>query len=46
MANIQSNFEIAIVSMTIVCITITGFPLVCMLVNSFKRRRKVEHSTQ
>ena len=31
MANIQSNFAIAITSMVIVCIILTGFPLACML---------------
>jgi hypothetical protein len=38
MANIQSNFAIAITSMVIVCIILTGFPLACMLANSFRRR--------
>ena len=39
MANIQSNFAIAITSMVIVCIILTGFPLACMLANSFRRRK-------
>jgi hypothetical protein len=38
MADLQSNFTIAITSMVIVCIVITGFPLVCMLVNSVRGR--------
>ena len=40
MGDIQSNFGIAITSMVIVCIVLTGFPLVCMLVNSVRRRKK------
>jgi len=39
MANIQSNFAVAITSMVIVCIILMGFPLACMLLNFFRRRK-------
>jgi hypothetical protein len=39
MADIESNFATAIISMTVVCIILTGFPLAFMLSNSFRIRR-------
>ena len=46
MADVQSNFAIAITSMVIVCIVITGFPLVCMLINSVRRKDKAQPFTR
>ena len=40
MADIQTNFAIAIIGMTIVCIILIGFPLAFMLGNSFRMRRR------
>jgi len=40
MADIQTNFAIAIVGMTIFCIILIGFPLAFMLTDSFREKKK------
>jgi hypothetical protein len=40
MADIENNFAIAILGMTIVCIILIGFPLAFMLTNFFRMRRR------
>jgi hypothetical protein len=40
LADIQTNFAIAIVGMTIFCIILIGFPLAFMLTDSFRMRRR------
>jgi hypothetical protein len=40
MADIESNLATAIIGMTIICIILIGFPLVFMLSNSFRIRRR------
>jgi hypothetical protein len=38
MADLQSNFAIAITSMVILSIVFIGIPLICMLVNSVRKK--------
>jgi hypothetical protein len=45
-SDIQTNFAIAIIGMTIVCIIFIGFPLAFMLANSFRMRRKTNLPTR
>jgi hypothetical protein len=44
-ADLESNFAIAITCMTIVCVILVGFPLACMLANTFRIKRKTNIST-
>ena len=42
MADIQTNFAIAIIGMTIFCIILIWFPLAFMLADSFRMRRRTD----
>jgi hypothetical protein len=40
MANIQSNFAIAIIGMVIVCIVLMGFPITFILAKGLQNKKK------
>jgi ABC-type spermidine/putrescine transport system permease subunit II len=46
MADIQTNFAIAIIGMTIVCVILMGIPIAFMLANSFRMRRRTNVPTR
>lgn len=44
MPDLESNFAIAIIGMTVFCIVLVAVPIGLMLRNSFKIRRKIKGS--